>query len=86
MTPALSSSSDCDRRRRCPGGQNRVGELTLPGHSEHHSLILLVLNEDNDLVNTESEYSPMVMALSLLVTAVGTCSLLQGDPTGGVVT
>jgi hypothetical protein len=66
MAPASSSSSDRDRRRRRLDGQNRAGELSLPGDSEHHTSILLELNEEDSRTNTEDVYSPTIMASSLL--------------------
>jgi hypothetical protein len=40
----------------------------VPGDSEHHSPILLALNEDDGRAKTEDEYSPTVMAPSFLAT------------------
>jgi hypothetical protein len=52
-----------------PGGQSSVVELPLIGASEHRSLILLVLNEEDGLANTEGEYSLTIMVLSPLAMA-----------------
>jgi hypothetical protein len=40
----------------------------MPGDSEHHSPILLELNEEDGRANKEDKYSPTIMAPSFLAT------------------